>query len=91
GALGHALIQTAVAMGARAIGIVSNAVKGGQALRSGASTVIDLSARTLKDAVLEATDGEGAQLAFDVVGGTLMGQLLSAVGTRGAVVSIGFA
>ncbi|AOA05068.1 zinc-binding alcohol dehydrogenase family protein [Pseudomonas sp. TMW 2.1634] len=91
GALGHALIQTAVAMGARAIGIVSNAVKAGQALRSGASTVIDLSARTLKDAVLEATDGEGAQLAFDVVGGTLMGQLLSAVGTRGAVVSIGFA
>lgn len=90
GALGHALTQTAVALGATVIGIVSNAEKAKRARRSGAATVIDLSTQNLKDAVLEATDGEGAHLAFDPVGGTILGQLLSAVRTRGAVVSIGF-
>lgn len=90
GALGHALIQTAVAMGATVIGIVSNAEKAKRALRSGATTTIDLSSQTLKDAVLTATDGQGAHLAFDVVGGDVLGQLLSAVRTRGAVISIGF-
>lgn len=90
GALGHALIQTAVAMGANAIGIVSNAEKAERARLSGAATVINLSIQDVKEAVLEATNGEGADLAFDPVGGILLGQLLSAVRTRGAVVSIGF-
>ncbi|NWB95733.1 zinc-binding alcohol dehydrogenase family protein [Pseudomonas gingeri] len=90
GALGHALTQTAIAMGAIVIGVVSTPEKAKRARLSGASTVIDLSTQNLKEAVLEATDGEGAHLAFDPVGGPILGQLLSAVRTRGAVISIGF-
>lgn len=90
GALGHALIQTALALGAIPIGIVSNTRKVQYARRSGATTVIDLSTQNLRDAVLAATDGQGADLAFDPVGGELLGQLVGALRTRGAVVSIGF-
>ncbi|MCR8720851.1 zinc-binding alcohol dehydrogenase family protein [Pseudomonas syringae] len=90
GALGHALTQTAVALGATVIGIVSNAGKAKRALSSGASTVVDLSSENLKETVLEATNGRGADLAFDPVGGLILGQLLSALCTRGAVISIGF-
>ncbi|VXD05170.1 Quinone oxidoreductase [Pseudomonas sp. 9AZ] len=90
GALGHALIQMTLALGATAIGVVSNAKKAQSALQSGAEKVIDISTQNIKDAVLSATDGQGADIAFDPVGGPILGQLLSAVRTRGAVVSIGF-
>ena len=69
GALEDALTQTAIAMGAIVIGVVSTPEKAKRARLSGASTVIDLSTQNLKEAVLEATDGEGAHLAFDPVGG----------------------
>lgn len=90
GALGHALIQSARALGAIPIGIVSSTVKVQHAQRSGAETVIDLSSENLLDAVLAATAGLGADLAFDPVGGELLGQLVSALRPRGALVSIGF-
>ncbi|WP_082511961.1 zinc-binding alcohol dehydrogenase family protein [Rhizobium sp. Root1204] len=90
GALGHALIQTARALGAIPIGVVSSAGKVARAQQSGAHSVIDLSTQDLRQAVLEATGDQGADLAFDPVGGEVLGQLLSALTTRGAVVSIGF-
>jgi NADPH2:quinone reductase len=90
GALGHALIQTALALGAIPIGIVSSTRKVPYAQRSGATRVIDLASETLKEAVLAATEGQGADLAFDPVGGELLGPLVGALRTRGALVSIGF-
>jgi NADPH2:quinone reductase len=91
GSLGNALIQTARALGATVIGVVSSAQKAQRATAAGAHQVIDLSCQNLLEAVLALTNGQGADLAFDGVGGTLLGQLLRAVRTRGAVVSIGFA
>lgn len=90
GALGHALVQTARALGAVPVGIVSSTRKVPYALRSGAARVIDLSSESLKEGVLAATDGQGADLAFDPVGGELLGQLVRALRPRGALVSIGF-
>ncbi|KVD46932.1 quinone oxidoreductase [Burkholderia sp. ABCPW 11] len=90
GALGHALTQTALALGVVPIGVVSSAEKVSRAMQSGARVVIDLSSQELREAVLAETDGLGADLAFDPVGGALLGQLLGAVRTRGAVVSIGY-
>lgn len=90
GALGHALIQVARALGAVPIGVVSTARKVPCAERSGAASVIDLSSQDLRQAVLDVTDGQGADLAFDPVGGELLGQLLGALRRRGTVVSIGF-
>ena len=91
GAVGHALVQLALALGGNPIAVVSTADKATHARQSGARTVIDLSAQDLREAVMQATQGRGADLAFDLVGGPLLGQLLSAVRTRGAVVCIGFA
>jgi NADPH2:quinone reductase len=91
GSLGNALIQTACALGATVIGVVSSAQKAQRATAAGAHQVIDLSCQNLLEAVLALTNGQGADLAFDGVGGTFLGQLLRAVRTRGAVVSIGFA
>ena len=90
GAVGHALIQLSLALGAIPIAVVSTARKAEHARRSGARSVIDLSSQDLRSATLAATQGQGADLAFDPVGGALLGTLLSAVRTRGAVVSIGF-
>lgn len=91
GSLGHALIQTARALGAVPIGVVSSSAKVQRAIDAGAEQVIDLSRYSLVRAVQAATDGQGVDLAMDVVGGEVLGQLLLAVKTRGSVVSIGFA
>ncbi len=90
GAVGHALIQLVAALGATPIAIVSSSEKAERAHRSGARVVIDLATQDLRQGVLEATEGQGADLALDPVGGTLLGSLLGAVCARGTVVSIGF-
>lgn len=90
GSVGHALIQTAIALGATPIAVVSTTEKVERARQSGAQTVIDLSTQDLREATLAATNGQGADLALDPVGGAMLRSLLSAVRTRGAVVSIGF-
>lgn len=90
GSVGNALIQTILALGAHPIAIVSTTEKAERARESGATSVIDLSRHSLKEAVLELTNQHGADLAMDTVGGEIAGQLLSAVRPRGAVVSIGF-
>lgn len=90
GAVGHALIQLVAALGATPIAIVSSPEKAERARCSGASLVIDLATQDLRQVVLEATEGRGVDLAFDPVGGPLLGSLLGAVRTRGTVVSIGF-
>lgn len=91
GSVGHALMQLASAMGARPIAIVSTAAKAEKVEQNGAESIIDLSAGGFQKAVLERTDGKGADIAFDPVGGDLVGQLIRAVRPRGTVVSIGFA
>ncbi|MNF45729.1 quinone oxidoreductase [Pseudomonas sp. S34] len=91
GALGQALIQMSKALGAVPIAIVSTTAKIERARQAGAEVVIDLSKQKLLESVLAATNGEGAHLAFDPVGGALLGELISGLRTRGAVISIGFA
>lgn len=79
GSVGHALIQTARVMDLRPIAIVSSAAKGELARASGAEAVIDLSSQDLNAEVLALTNGTGADIAFDTVGGDLFGKLLGAV------------
>ncbi|WP_321883330.1 quinone oxidoreductase family protein [Paraburkholderia bannensis] len=91
GALGYALVQTATALGATVIAVVSNANKAAHARSLGLSSVIDLSQCELIETVMSRTDGQGVDLAFDPVGGAMLGLLVRALRQRGAVVSIGFA
>ncbi|MDC0609834.1 zinc-binding alcohol dehydrogenase family protein [Vibrio sp.] len=91
GSLGNALIQLVKAAGGKAIAVVSTSDKVANAKQSGADDVIDLSSQDLVEATKSLTNGEGADIAFDPVAGPVLGQLLRALKTRGAVVSIGFA
>lgn len=90
GSVGQALIQLIAALGALPMAIVSSDEKAERALLAGAHVVINQTTQDLQKAVLEATDGRGADLALDPVGGPMLGALLSAVRARGTVVSIGF-
>lgn len=91
GSLGHALVQTARALGAHPIAIVSNASKAARAKQAGVHDVIDLACTDLRTAVLDITNGKGADLAMDPVGGQMLGHLAATVRLRGTVVAIGFA
>lgn len=90
GSVGHALMQVAHALGGHPIAVVSSSEKAQRARGAGAPSVIDLSSQNLTDTVLELTDGHGADVALDPVGGPILGQLLRSVRRRGSVVSIGF-
>ncbi|MFB9952878.1 zinc-binding alcohol dehydrogenase family protein [Rhizobium puerariae] len=90
GSVGHALVQVAKALGGRPIGIASSAVKAERVRAAGAFEAIDLSTQDVGEAVHALTDGQGADVALDPVGGSLFGQLLQALRPRGTLVSIGF-
>ena len=90
GSVGHATVQVIKALGGYPIALVSSTEKAHRATQAGAPSVIDLSSQNLADSVLELTDGQGADLALDPVGGPMLGQLLRSVRRRGTVVALGF-
>jgi NADPH2:quinone reductase len=91
GSVGHALVQVAKALGGRPVALVSSAEKARRAREAGTPSVIDLSSQqNVGDVVRDLTGGQGADLAFDPVGGPMLNQLLRSVRPRGTVVAIGF-
>ncbi|MFI6374314.1 zinc-binding alcohol dehydrogenase family protein [Streptomyces sp. NPDC050546] len=90
GGVGHAVMQTARALGARPIALVSTARKARRAAEAGAPAVIDSSSRHLGEAVAELTDGRGVDIALDPVGGPRLGELIRSVRRHGTIVSLGF-
>lgn len=91
GSVGNALVQTAKALGARPIALVTSSEKAAKVAAAGATEVIDLSAvEDVAAKVRALTDGKGADFAFDPVGGPLVNQLLRSLTRRGTLVSIGF-
>jgi NADPH2:quinone reductase len=90
GSVGHALVQFSKALGGHPLALVSSSEKARRAREAGAPSVIDLSSQNLTDAVRDLTNGQGADWAFDPVGGPTLGQLLRSVRRYGRVVSVGF-
>ncbi|ORM71076.1 quinone oxidoreductase family protein [Pantoea rwandensis] len=90
GSVGSALVQIAVALGAKPIALVSSEHKKDAAMNAGAFAVINWTAQDVVSEVRVLTSGQGADLAFDPVGGDLFGLLFQATRRRGRVVSIGF-
>ncbi|MFI6743227.1 zinc-binding alcohol dehydrogenase family protein [Nonomuraea sp. NPDC050451] len=90
GGVGHAVVQTAKALGARPIALVSSPEKARRAADAGASAVIDSSSQKLDEAIADLTDGQGVDLALDPVGGPRLGELVHSVRPGGTVVSLGF-
>jgi NADPH:quinone reductase len=88
GAVGSAAATIAHMNGARVLGTVRS--RGEAATGSNLSFVewIDLGARPLPDSVKELTDGKGADLILDVVGGALFQPCIDSLAERGRQVAI---
>lgn len=95
GGVGRAAVQLARAMGARVLAGVARPERAAAALAAGADTVIDLSQPNLRDTLREqvyaATDGRGADIVLDPLGGEIFGAALRALAWSGRLVVIGFA
>lgn len=89
GATGLAAIQIGKIMGARVIAVCSSAEKQQIARDAGADEVIGYDA--LKEDIKALTDGRGADVVFDVVGGAAFDACSRAMARNGRLLVIGFA
>lgn len=90
GSVGHALIQTARAVGARVIALVSSGEKARRAQEAGAHSVINWQHGDAARQVMTVTGDHGVDAAFDTVGGDIFSLLLTSLRRRGQLISIGF-
>ena len=91
GGVGLAAVELGAVMGARVIAAASSAAKLDAARAAGASELIDYSDGQLKERVKELTDGRGADVIYDPVGGDLFDQCMRSIAWYGRVLVIGFA
>lgn len=91
GGVGTTAVELGKAMGARVIAAASSPEKLEFARSVGADDVINYSEMTLKDAVRDLTDGKGADVVYDPVGGQLAEQALRGTGWQGRYLVVGFA
>ncbi|MFN0218346.1 MAG: NADPH:quinone oxidoreductase family protein [Hyphomicrobium sp.] len=91
GGAGQAAIEVAGAFGARVIAVVSTPEKAAIAKACGAGEVILVPGADLKDAVKAMTDGRGADVVYDCVGGAASEPLIRALAWNGRFLVVGFA
>jgi NADPH2:quinone reductase len=95
GGVGLAAVQLAKAYGMRVLAGIANAAKAEAVRTAGADEIIDLSAPNLRDSLREQvyahTDGKGADVVLDPLGGDIFDAAIRAVAWRGRLVVIGFA
>jgi len=91
GGVGITAVEIAKAMGARVIAAASSDEKLEFAKEAGADDVINYSTQPLKETVKELTDGNGADVVYDPVGGELADQAFRATAWHGRYLVIGFA
>ena len=91
GGVGLAAVELGKAMGARVIAAASSAEKLEVARAAGADELIDYSDGELKDKVKALTDGRGADVIYDPVGGDLFDQCMRCINWYGRILVIGFA
>ena len=89
GGVGTATIQVARRLGARTIGVVSTTEKADVARAAAADEVVMLDG--FKEAVAAKTDGRGADVVVDVVGGDAFLDSLRVLAPQGRLLVVGFA
>jgi NADPH:quinone reductase len=89
--VGTAAIQLGKAMGARVIATAGGAQKVATCLALGADDAIDYRAVDLVDALRAATDGRGADVIYDPVGGDVFDASRRCLAFEGRLVVVGFA
>jgi NADPH:quinone reductase len=90
GGVGSAGVQIGKASGARVIAVVSTAGKAPRLQTLGADHVVALSDGPLAEHMHKLTDGKGADVVLDTVGGNLTGQALSCLASFGRLVHLGY-
>ena len=91
GGVGLTAVEIGKAMGARVIAAAGGAEKLDVARSRGADEVIDYRTESIRDRVRALTDGKGADVVFDPVGGDAFDQALRAVNWEARMLVIGFA
>jgi NADPH:quinone reductase len=91
GGVGSAAIQIAKSAGARVIATAGGSQKVGVCEKLGAETAVDYLTENFIEVVKEATDGRGADVIFDPVGGDVFDGSRRCAAFEGRIVVIGFA
>lgn len=91
GGVGMATVQLGVHLGARVIATGTSDEKLAVTREQGAHEVINLTRENMRDRVKELTDGRGADVIFDPVGGDVFDQSLRCIAWDGRLLVIGFA
>ena len=91
GSVGNAVTQLARAQGAKhAISTTTNHAKAQQARYLGFDEVIDLSEEKLSDGVRRITQGYGADIVIDAIGGEILSQALGTLAMGGSLTTLGY-
>ena len=91
GATGSAALQVALDAGATVIGVAGGADKVATVRAAGAHLVLDHRSDDVVAAVREATNGRGADIAYDPVGGATLETSRRSLGFEGRLLVMGFA
>ena len=91
GGVGLACVEIADLLGARVIAAVGSAAKASVVREYGADEVIDYSSQDVRERVKALTGGEGLNICFDNVGGTLFATLARLMRWNGRLMQIRFA
>ena len=90
GGIGFAAMQLGRHLGARVIGAVGSEEKAAFLGQHGFSETINYSSESFKDRVNDFTDGRGADIIFEVVGGDIFEQSLRCINVGGRLLVLGF-
>ena len=91
GGVGLAAVEVGKLLGARVIAAASSAEKLVIAKEHGADELVNYSDGSLRDQVRELTDGKGADVVFDPVGGDAFTQSVRCIAWEGRILVVGFA
>ncbi|MFN4088770.1 MAG: NADPH:quinone oxidoreductase family protein [Alphaproteobacteria bacterium] len=91
GASGLAAVEVGKALGATVIATAGSAAKLAVAREHGADHGIDHTKADFRDAVLDLTNGRGADVIFDPVGGDVFDRSLRCIAPEGRIIPMGFA
>jgi NADPH2:quinone reductase len=91
GGVGSGAIQLGKAAGARVIGVAGGPQKAAIARQLGADVVVDRYAEDFVAVVKEATDGRGADVVYDSVGGEAFQKSTKCIAFEGRILIVGFA
>jgi NADPH:quinone reductase-like Zn-dependent oxidoreductase len=88
GGVGSAAVMISRWKGARVIGAIKDPSERARAEEAGVEILVDTSREDIPESVLAATEGEGAHLVLDTVGGPLFEPALGSLGKKGRMVVI---